>query len=129
MRRAIAGWNQAENTCVGKFAVNELRSRRVTVLMTLETRDVVSSVVSMPWCVSGLVDNLFFLRFVHVQGQVELLLTIIKMRDTDYQAGLCRMRIDSQGMHIAGTYRADGDVIPSARPVASSEGPAPSPSN
>jgi circadian clock protein KaiC len=106
--------------------INELRSRRVTVLMTLETRDVVSSVISMPWGVSGLVDNLFFLRFVHDEGRVERLLTIIKMRDTDYQAGLRRLRIDSQGMHIAGTYRADGDVIPSAQPVASPEGPAPS---
>ena len=108
--------------------VNELRSRRVTVFMTLETRDVVSSVISMPWGVSGLVDNLFFLRFVHDEGHVERLMTIIKMRDTDYQAGLRRIRIDSQGMHIAGTYRADGDVIPSAQPVASPEGPAPSPS-
>ena len=104
--------------------VNELRNRRVTVLMTLETRDVVSSVVSMPWGVSGIVDNLFFLRFVHDEGQVERLLTIIKMRDTDYQAGLRRLHIDSQGMHIAGTYRADGDVIPSAQPVAGSEGSA-----
>jgi circadian clock protein KaiC len=108
--------------------VNELRSRRVTLFMTLETRDVVSSVVAMPWGVSGLVDNLFFLRFVHDEGHVERLLTIIKMRDTDYQAGLRRLRIDSQGMHIAGTYRADGDVIPSAQPVASPEGSAPSPS-
>ena len=106
--------------------VNELRNRRVTVLMTLETRDVVSSVVSMPWGVSGIVDNLFFLRFVHDEGHVERLLTIIKMRDTDYQAGLRRLHIDSQGMHIAGTYRADGDVIPSAQPVASPEGPVPS---
>jgi circadian clock protein KaiC len=108
--------------------INELRNRQVTVLMTLETRDVVSSIISMPWGVSGLVDNLFFLRFVHDEGQVERLMTIIKMRDTDYQAGLRRIRIDSQGMHIAGTYRADGDVIPSAQPVASPEGPTPSPS-
>ena len=106
--------------------VNELRNRRVTVLMTLETRDVVSSVIAMPWGVSGIVDNLFFLRFVHDEGHVERLLTIIKMRDTDYQAGLRRLHIDSQGMHIAGTYRADGDVIPSAQPVAGSEGSAPS---
>ncbi len=105
--------------------VNELRNRRVTVLMTLETRDVVSSVIPMPWGVSGIVDNLFFLRFVHDEGHVERLLTIIKMRDTDYQAGLRRLHIDAQGMHIAGTYRADGDVIPSAQPVAGSEGSAP----
>jgi circadian clock protein KaiC len=109
--------------------INELRSRCVTVLMTLETRDVISSVISMPWGVSGLVDNLFFLRFVHDEGHVERLLTIIKMRDTDYQAGLRRLCIDSQGMHIAGTYRADGDVIPSAQAVASQEGSVPSPSN
>ena len=103
--------------------INELRSRGVTALMTLETRDVVSSVISMPWGVSGLVDNLFFLRFVHDEGHVERLLTIIKMRDSDYQAGLRRLRIGSQGMHIAGTYRADGDVIPSAQPVAAPEVP------
>jgi len=108
---------------------SELRSRGVTALMTLETRDVVSSVIAMPWGVSGLVDNLFFLRFVHDEGHVERLLTIIKMRDTDYHAGLRRLRIDSQGMHIAGTYRADGDVIPSAQPVTPPEGPAPSSSN
>ena len=109
--------------------VNELRSRNVTVLMSLETRDVVSSVVSMPWGVSGLVDNLLFLRFVHDEGHVERLLTIIKMRDADYQAGLRRIRIDSQGMRIAGSYRADGDVIPSAQPVSAQEGSAPSSSN
>jgi circadian clock protein KaiC len=116
---------------LGRFLgalVSELRSRGVTVLMTLETRDVLTSVVSMPWGVSSLVDNLFFLRFVHDEGQVERLMTIIKMRDTDYEAGLHRMRISGQGMHIAGTYRADGDVIPSAQPAAVHEGPKPSPS-
>jgi circadian clock protein KaiC len=97
---------------------NELRNRQVTVLMTLETRDVVSSVVSMPWGVSGLVDNLFFLRFVHDEGHVERLLTIIKMRDTDYHAGLRRLRIDGQGLQLDGVFSAAGDVIPSAQPVA-----------
>jgi circadian clock protein KaiC len=96
---------------------NELRNRHVTVLMMLETRDVVSSVISTPWGVSGIVDNLLFLRFVHDEGRVERLLTIIKMRDTDYHAGLHRIRIDSRGMHIAGTYSADGDVIPTATPT------------
>jgi circadian clock protein KaiC len=97
--------------------VNELRNRRVTVMMMLETRDVVSSVISTPWGVSGIVDNLLFLRFVHDEGEVERLLTIIKMRDSDYDAGLRRLRIDGRGMHLAGTYRADGDVIPSATPT------------
>jgi circadian clock protein KaiC len=102
--------------------VNELRNRHVTVMMMLETRDVVSSVIATPWGVSGIVDNLLFLRFVHDEGEVERLLTIIKMRDTDYDAGLRRIRIDAGGMHVAGTYRADGDVIPSAAPANESPG-------
>jgi len=96
---------------------NELRSRQVTTLMTIETRDVVSSVVSLPLGISGLVDNLFFLRFVHEEGVVERLLTIIKMRDTDYAAGLHRIVIGAQGIRLAGTVSSDGDVIPSAAPA------------
>ncbi|MGN6528884.1 MAG: RAD55 family ATPase [Burkholderiaceae bacterium] len=106
---------------------NELRNRQVTVMMTLETRDIVSSVVSMPWGISGLVDNLFFLRFVHDEGHVERLLTIIKMRDTDYHAGLRRLHIDGRGMHLAGVFAADGDVIPSAQPVSAQVAPPESP--
>jgi circadian clock protein KaiC len=98
---------------------NELRSRGVTTLMTIETRDVVSSVVSLPLGISGFVDNLFFLRFVHEEGIVERLLTIIKMRDTDYAAGLHRIVIGSRGIRLAGTVKAEGDVIPSAAPVPS----------
>ncbi len=96
----------------------ELRRRGVTSLMTLETRDVVSSVVTMPLGISALVDNLLFLRFVHDEGAVERLLTVIKMRDTDYRAGLHQLHIGTEGMSIAGMYSADGDVIPSAEPVA-----------
>jgi circadian clock protein KaiC len=96
---------------------NELRNHGVTAVMTLETRDVLSSVVSMPFGLSALVDNLFFLRFVHDAGEVERLLTIIKMRDTDYAAGLHRARIDGNGMHLAGRLSAGGDVIPSAEPL------------
>ncbi len=106
---------------IGRFFscfTNELRNRGVTAIMTLETRDVLSSVVAMPYGLSGLVDNLIFLRFVHDAGEVERLLTIIKMRDTDYAAGLHRARIDSNGMHLAGRLNAGGDVIPSAEPLA-----------
>src|SRR5205085_763595 len=41
---------------------NELRRRGATVLMTLETRDVISSTVSTAYGVSGFVDNLLFMR-------------------------------------------------------------------
>jgi circadian clock protein KaiC len=97
--------------------VNELRRRGVTVMMSLETRDVVGSTVSTPYGVSGFVDNLFFLRFVEQHGQVKRLLTLIKMRDTDYDLGLHAVNVSRTGMSIAGVYSSDGDVIPTAEAI------------
>lgn len=97
--------------------VNELRRRGVTVLMTLETRDAVGSSVYAPYGVSGFVDNLLFLRFVEHRGRVKRLLSITKMRDSDYDVGVHAFDITSRGMRIAGVYTSDGDVIPSAEPI------------
>lgn len=97
--------------------VNELRDRGVTVMMTLETQDVVGSTIATPYGVSGFVDNLLFLRFVEERGHVRRLLTVIKMRDTDYDAGLHVAEMGPTGMTIAGLHTSDGDVIPTARAV------------
>ncbi|MGH6645337.1 ATPase domain-containing protein [Aquabacterium sp.] len=102
---------------------NELRRRGATVLMTLETRDVVGSLVSLPYGVSGFVDNLFFLRFVEDQGHVKRLLTVTKMRDTQFELGLHAFHIGNQGMLIAGLHTANGDVIPSASVASGSPPP------
>jgi circadian clock protein KaiC len=96
---------------------NELRRRGVTVIMTLETRDVVGSSVYSPYGVSGFVDNLMFLRFVEHRGHVKRLLSVTKMRDSDFDVGLHAVEIGSQGMRIAGVFASDGDVIPSAEPI------------
>jgi len=96
---------------------NELRRLGVTVMLTLETMDVVGSAIATPFGVSGFVDNLFFLRFVQSGGNVKRLLTIIKMRDSDFDPGLHQMTIGPSGISIAGIYSLDGDVIPSAQPM------------
>lgn len=100
---------------IGRFfscLLNELRRRGVTVLMTVETRDAVGSSVSMPYGVSGFVDNLLFLHFADERGKLRRLLTITKMRDSDYDAAVHEMRITSEGVRIAGTFTSGGDVIP-----------------
>jgi circadian clock protein KaiC len=96
---------------------NELRRRGVTVLMTMETKDVVGSAVSTPYGVSGFVDTLLFLRFAETEGRVKRLLTITKMRDSDFDLGLHEVRIGASGMSIGGLHTADGDVIPMASAV------------
>jgi circadian clock protein KaiC len=97
--------------------VNELRRRGVTVIMTLETRDVVGSSIYSPYGVSGFVDNLVFLRFAEHRGRVKRLLSLTKMRDSDFDVGVHALEITGQGMRIAGVHVSDGDVIPSAEPI------------
>lgn len=98
---------------------NELRRMGVTVMMTMETVDVVGTSVSVRFGVSGFVDNLLFLRFVEVGGHIKRLLSVTKMRDSDYRPGLHEMQIGGAGIQIAGVYSLDGDVIPSAHPMTS----------
>jgi circadian clock protein KaiC len=102
---------------------NELRRLGATVLMTMETMNIVGSAVSTPYGVSGFVDNLIFLRFIEAAGRVKRLLTITKMRDSDYSPGLHEMRIGPSGIEIAGLYSFDGDIIPSAHPISGQRGP------
>jgi circadian clock protein KaiC len=97
---------------------NELRREGVTVLMTMETVDVVGSAISTPFGISGFVDNLVFLRFTESGGLIRRLLTVTKMRDSDHDPGMHLVEIGSGGMQIGGLYSLDGgDVIPRARPM------------
>ncbi|WP_309625121.1 ATPase domain-containing protein [Methylibium sp.] len=97
--------------------VNELRRLGATVLMTIETRDAIGTSVALSYGVSGFVDNLLFLRFAEDNGRVRRLLTVTKMRSTDYSPGVHALEIGSAGMRIAGLFSSDGDVIPSAHRV------------
>lgn len=94
---------------------NELRREGVTVLITMETMDVVGSTISTPFGVSGFVDNLVFLRFSESGGHIRRLLTITKMRDADYEPGLHLLEIGAGGIELGGLYSLDGDIIPRAR--------------
>lgn len=96
---------------------NELRRRGATLVMTLETRDTLGTTVTTGFGVSGFVDNLLFARFVEERGRVKRLLTITKMRDSDYEAGLYELQISANGMRIANLHSAHGDVIPTSVPV------------
>lgn len=115
---------------LGRFfacLTNELRRREVTVLMTLETRDAISSTVPMPYGVSGLVDNLIFLRFVEDHGDLKRLISIIKLRNSHFDPGVHAFSIGAGGVILNGRYTAGGDVIPSAAATVRTQAPAADP--
>lgn len=105
---------------LGRFfscLINELRRQGATVLMTLETRDAVDGAASLPIGVSAFVDNLLYLQFAQHQGELKRLLTITKMRDSDFEAGIREVTIGPKGMQIAGKVSGGGSVIPTPDPL------------
>ncbi|MGC4060280.1 MAG: ATPase domain-containing protein [Aquabacterium sp.] len=96
---------------------NELRRLGVAVVMTLETRDILSSIVPLPYGVSGFVDNLVFMRFAEQAGQIRSLLNIVKMRDSQFEHGLHAFSIGRSGLVVDGLHTGRVDVIPATDAV------------
>ncbi|MGE0224355.1 MAG: RAD55 family ATPase [Acetobacteraceae bacterium] len=85
------------------FAVlmNEIRARGVTVLFTLETREVLRRGLEMPLPFgSALIDNWIALRFAETEARMRRLLAIIKVRDGDFDPTVRSFRIGPGGMVI-----------------------------
>jgi circadian clock protein KaiC len=106
---------------VGRFfacLINELRARGVTVMTMLETRDAVGSVVPTPYGVSALVDNLIFLRYAEVDGELRRLMSILKIRGSGFDPGVRALDFSHAGIVVRGRFTEGGDIVPTARPVA-----------
>jgi circadian clock protein KaiC len=90
---------------------NELRARNVTTLFTAESRQVIASPVELPIDnISSLVENLLFLRFVEIQAEVHRLVSIVKMRDGDFDPTLREFRITDSGLQVL-KHRFDADAL------------------
>lgn len=81
--------------------MNELRAQGVATLITMETTEVVGSSVQLPITgMSAIVDNLLFLRFVERNARLSRLVSIIKMRNSDYDPFVREMTITDQGLVV-----------------------------
>lgn len=101
---------------------NELRRLGVTVLMTVEAREVMGSAVSTPCGVSGFVDNMIFLRFAEIGGVSKRLLSIVKMRDSDFNPAVFTIELTDRGLTLGASSTGLADGRPSD---AATEVPAP----
>jgi CheY-like chemotaxis protein len=69
--------------------VNELRSRGVTTLYTMETRDVVGPGIELPVTgISSIVENLVALRYVEHHARSRRLLSVVKVRGSGFDPAL-----------------------------------------
>ncbi|MBR0641448.1 ATPase domain-containing protein [Plastoroseomonas hellenica] len=90
---------------IGRFfavLTNELKARGVSLLYTMETRDIFGSSVEMPVTgISSLVENLIALRYVEHDSRARRLLAILKLRDSGFDPGIRQFVIqDRRGIVV-----------------------------
>jgi circadian clock protein KaiC len=92
---------------------NELRARGVTTLYTMETRDLIGPGIEMPMGgISSLVEGLIVLRYVEWRSRSRRLLSVVKVRGSGFDPGLCEFVIKGgQGVSIAGTFEGAEELL------------------
>jgi circadian clock protein KaiC len=56
-------------------------------------------------------ENLFFLRHVELEGRLRRLLSIFKLRDTDYDPTLREFVISRQGIEVLPPFNVNVDTL------------------
>ncbi|MFY0527745.1 RAD55 family ATPase [Archangium gephyra] len=99
--------------------VNTLRSRGVTLLMTQQTPVLFGPQLETKLeGVEGIVDNILFLRYVELRSQLYRMLSILKMRESDYQPALREFSISTRGIDVAETFESAEAILTGlARPL------------
>jgi circadian clock protein KaiC len=100
---------------------NELRVLNVTTLYTAETRNLIGGVIEGPTIgLSTIAENLILLRYVELRSQLRRLISVVKMRDSDFDSSLREFRITATGIEIAHTFDS-AEAILSGFPQLKSE--------
>lgn len=80
---------------------NELRACDVTGVFILESQEIFSHTVAVPDNIGSVADNVLFVRPAAVEGQLVKLLSIIKMRESGYDATIRQLLITDAGIDVA----------------------------
>jgi circadian clock protein KaiC len=113
---------------IGRFftaLTNELRARGVTTIFSVELRELVGPSLHMPTMeVSASSENILFLRYVELRSQLYRLISIIKVREGDYDPAIREFKISDQGIDVASTFAsAEAILTGTARPLPNENGP------
>jgi circadian clock protein KaiC len=94
----------------------ELESHGVTTLYSLETPDLVGAqggAIRVPLeDLSALAHNVVAIRYIEQEGAIDRLLSIIKMRDSDYDRSICELEITDHGIEISESRHPTQPSVP-----------------
>jgi circadian clock protein KaiC len=93
--------NPARLTPFFSALMGELRARGVLVFATWEIRGLFGPDIDSPSPdLSSIVDNVVILRFVEHESELKRLLSILKVRDSDYDPALVEVVISAHGIEL-----------------------------
>jgi circadian clock protein KaiC len=85
---------------------NEVRAAKATLIMTMETRDILGTRHRLPdQGMSSLLEGLIVMRYAELEARICRLLAITKIRDSDFDPFLHEYKITGRGIEVGGTFR------------------------
>jgi len=91
---------------------DELAREGVTTIYTMETSDLLGPRIEVPLKgVSAITHNIILMRHVELEARLYRLLSILKLRDGDYDGAIREFRITRQGIEIADTFDAADRIL------------------
>jgi circadian clock protein KaiC len=83
---------------------NELRVLKVTTVYTLEVPDILGPAIRVPLDdISSIAENMVLLRYIELRSQLYRLLSVLKVRGSNFDASLHEFKITGKGMEIENT--------------------------
>ncbi|HEY0712326.1 MAG TPA: ATPase domain-containing protein, partial [Polyangia bacterium] len=80
---------------------NQMRALGATTLYTAESHTIVGQrVEAPPTGVSTMLENLIVVRYAEFESRIQRVISILKVRDSDYDPLVRRMAITSRGLEI-----------------------------
>lgn len=91
---------------------NELRVLGVTTFYSVEVADILGPVARAPLDdLSSLAENLIALRYVELRSQLHRMISVIKVRDSDFDPALFEFEISDQGLAIRDTSESAEAIL------------------
>jgi circadian clock protein KaiC len=85
--------------------VNELRGMRVTTYATLEVPDLIGPIARAPVSdLSTITENLILLRYVELHSRLYRLISILKMRDNEFDPVLRELLLGKNGIEVGDSF-------------------------
>jgi len=105
--------------------VVELRALGVTTVMTKEVSKLVGPELDFSDTpITVAIENLIFLRFVELRGRLHRILSVLKMRDSEYDGDVREFTIGQSGFKVlAPLHSAEGLLTGQARSIGTSVAP------